>query len=113
MERKKITMRKILFITLLLVGSLAVFAQSDDGHKERQYFVEALTKIADPVLDALSKNQLRAKMPVEGKTGDKRKYCSHLEAFGRLLDGMAPWLELGPDNTPEGQLRKKYIDLAV
>ena len=26
---------------------------------------------------------------------------------------MAPWLELGPDDTLEGQLRSKYIDLAV
>jgi hypothetical protein len=26
---------------------------------------------------------------------------------------MAPWLELGPDETAEGKLRKKYIDLAV
>lgn len=26
---------------------------------------------------------------------------------------MAPWLELAPNNTPEGKLRAKYIDLAV
>lgn len=108
------TMRKIsIVIGVVLFGTSTVLAQSDDGKRERQYFIETLTKIADPVLHALSKNQLRATMPVEGKTGDKRRYCTHLEAFGRLLDGMAPWLELGPDNTPEGQLRKKYIDLAL
>jgi hypothetical protein len=38
---------------------------------------------------------------------------THLEAVGRLLAGMAPWLELGPDNTPEGKLREQYIQLAV
>jgi len=64
-------------------------------------------------MNALSKNELRLKMPVEGKEGKKREYCTHLEAFGRLLDGMAPWLELGPDNSAEGRLRKKYIDLAI
>ncbi|HXS67716.1 MAG TPA: DUF2264 domain-containing protein, partial [Candidatus Polarisedimenticolia bacterium] len=36
-----------------------------------------------------------------------------LEAFGRTLTGIAPWLELGPDETPEGKLRAKFIDLSV
>jgi hypothetical protein len=84
-----------------------------DGKNERQYLIAAITKIADPVLNALSKNQLRLTMPVEGKDAKAREYCSHLEAFARLLDGMAPWLELGPDNTPEGKLREKYIELTV
>lgn len=52
-------------------------------------------------------------MPVEAANVDDRKQYSHLEAFGRLLGGMSPWLELGPDNTAEGKLRKKYIDLAL
>jgi hypothetical protein len=54
-------------------------------------------------------------MPVEAGPGleeDRKKY-TYLEAFGRLMAGMAPWLELGPDNSPEGKLRKKYIDLSV
>lgn len=83
------------------------------GPEDRQYMVSALTRIADPVLDALSKGQLHKRMPVEAADVEKRLYSTHLEAFGRLLAGMAPWLELGPDNTQEGQLRKRYIDLAV
>jgi len=35
------------------------------------------------------------------------------EGFARLLAGIAPWLELGPDDSEKGKLRKKYIDLAV
>jgi hypothetical protein len=50
-------------------------------------------------------------MPVES-SGEGRAQFTHLEAFGRLLSGMAPWLELGPDDTKEGKLRKKYIELA-
>ena len=38
---------------------------------------------------------------------------TYLEAFGRTVCGIAPWLELGPDETPEGQLRAKYIDFTV
>src|SRR6185312_5454 len=107
----------LLFLLVSLPGYLRAQEKEDgtnsnDGKNERQYCIEVLTRIADPVLNALSKNELRAKMPVEGKAAKKRVYCTHLEAFGRLLDGMAPWLALGADNTSEGQLRKKYIDLA-
>ena len=34
-----------------------------------------------------------------------------MEAVGRTIAGTAPWLELGPDNTPEGKLREKYIKM--
>lgn len=30
----------------------------------------------------------------------------------RTLAGIAPWLELGPDDTPEGRRRARFIDLA-
>jgi hypothetical protein len=69
-----------------------------------------MVKIVDPVLTNLSKEQLRANMPVISK-GASRKEVSHLEALGRTLAGIAPWLELGPDQTPEGKLRAKYIAL--
>ena len=52
----------------------------------------------------------------EGKiTKDElnRQRFSYLEAVGRTVCGIAPWLELGEDDTPEGQLRKKYIELTV
>ncbi len=81
---------------------------------EREYWVGVLTKIADPLLESLSRGELKQKMPVECKPGleDDRKKVTYLEAFGRLLAGMAPWLELGEDNSKEGLLRKKYINLA-
>ena len=82
------------------------------GASERIYLVKTLTKIADPVLIALEENRLKKEMPVES-SGKNRDKHSHLEAFGRLLAGMAPWLELGPDQTAEGKMRKKYIQLAL
>ncbi|MEZ2335397.1 DUF2264 domain-containing protein [Mucilaginibacter sp. RCC_168] len=108
-------MRKFFCLLLSLPLWGMVMAQSpasnDAGQKERAYLVKSLVRIADPVLMALSKNELKQQMPVEAKTGDRKSY-TYLEAFGRLLAGMAPWLELGPDQTPEGILRKKYIELA-
>lgn len=35
-----------------------------------------------------------------------------MESVGRTFAGLAPWLELGPDETPEGQLRAKYIEMS-
>ncbi len=85
------------------------------GSSNRAYWIGVLTRIADPVLSSLSENQLKKRMPVECAVGRAQyaREVTYLEAFGRLLAGMAPWLELGADETKEGKLRKKYIDLAV
>ncbi|HEY5371946.1 MAG TPA: DUF2264 domain-containing protein [Hanamia sp.] len=64
--------------------------------------MKTLVKIADPVLTSLSKNELKKDMPIES-SGEHRELYTHLEAFERLLSGISPWLELGPDNTPEGK----------
>ena len=80
-----------------------------DGVEDRLYTIEVLRRIADPVLNALSQNKLRATMPV----AKERASWSHLEAVGRLMAGMAPWLELGVDETEEGLLRGQYLELAL
>ena len=117
--------REKIFIVVLIVmisfcGTLKAKEKdqqlnSSVGFKEREFFINTLIRIADPVLDALSKNQLKAKMPVESAPNqiDDRKNYTYLEAFGRTLAGIAPWLELGSDDSPEGKLREKYIVLSL
>lgn len=99
----------------LLVGAALVcqpLIALADGVSDRQVWVESLVKISDPVLANLSNNTLRKNMPCESL--DKNRVgATHLEAVGRLLCGIAPWLELGPDNTPEGKLREKYIKMTL
>jgi hypothetical protein len=102
-----------------IAGSSISFTESAKASKllaasdSREYWISVLTKIADPVLNALSRDTLRKTMPVECKPSDKesRGEVTHLEAFGRLMAGISPWLELGDDNTSEGKIRKKYIEL--
>ena len=79
----------------------------------REYWVSVITRIADPVLNSLSKEMLHKNMPVECSPEDSesRKEVTHLEAFGRLVAGISPWLELGKDSTNEGLLREKYLEL--
>lgn len=106
--------KKLIIIALILPQLL--FAQKkevNNGLQQRAYLVKTLTKIADPVLMALSKGELVKTMPVESRSNSDRTGSTYLEAFGRLMAGMAPWLELGPDETPEGKLRKKYIELSI
>lgn len=82
--------------------------------EDRAYWVGVLTRIAAPVLNNLSRGTLKKNMPVEvnpASTYD-RKTVTYLEAFGRLMAGMAPWLELGADATGEGKIREKYMLLA-
>jgi hypothetical protein len=87
---------------------------SIEGENDRAYWLSVLKKIADPVLEALSRGQLRSRMPVETLPGfEERKKVTHLEAFGRLMAGMAPWLEIGPDGSKEGKIRQHYIELAI
>lgn len=52
-------------------------------------------------------------MPVEAhpSSHDRTDY-THLEGLARLLVGLAPWFELGPDSSPEGAARGRLLDLA-
>lgn len=73
---------------------------------------KTLVRLADPVLSNLANETLKKRMPYQSLAPDRQRF-SYLEAVGRTVCGMAPWLELGADDTPEGQLRKKYIELTV
>lgn len=105
---------KIFLLTafyFILCGKL--YAQPTGG-EDRTYWVQTLTKIADPVLVNLSRGTLKKNMPFESLSDEPlRKSVSYLEAVGRTVCGIAPWLELGPDDTEEGKLRAKYIQLVV
>jgi hypothetical protein len=82
------------------------------GAADRAYWVGVMRRLADPVLENLAAGTLKAKMPVEQAAGSDRRNVSHLEAIGRLLAGMAPWIELEADDSAEGKLRARYADLA-
>ncbi|MFI5337156.1 MAG: DUF2264 domain-containing protein [Opitutales bacterium] len=70
-------------------------------------------RLAVPVLAAAAHRRLKAELPVEAAPGvtDRHEY-THLEAIARLLAGLAPWLELGGDATPEGSDRARLGELA-
>ena len=79
---------------------------------DRRYWVSILEKISRPVLENLSRRELKKNMPVEEQPGAKRTPFTHLEAFGRLLCGIAPWLALENLSGDEQKLQSELIKLA-
>ncbi len=81
---------------------------------DRKLWVDALVKIATPVMQNLADGTLKKNMPFESLSSDPdRREVSYLEAVGRTVCGIAPWLELGPDATEEGQLRARMTELTL
>jgi hypothetical protein len=80
--------------------------------EDRIYWLSTLQKIAYPVLNNLARGSLRKNMPYESNSNDGQKF-TYLEAFARVFNGIAPWLELGADNSEEGKVRAKYIQMTL
>ena len=88
-----------------------------DGIKDRQFWLAHLDKLARPVLINLSKDELKKNMPVQlsirSDNPGARKHTAYLEAFARLLSGMAPWLNLEGGAPGEQALRNEYRQLVL
>jgi hypothetical protein len=93
--------------------SRAPQATASGSTDDRAIWIAHMRRLADPVLKNLAAGTLKARMPVEQAAGADRRNVTHLEALGRLVAGLAPWVELGADATAEGRLRADYADLAL
>lgn len=78
-------------------------------NSDRAYWCDLLYRMAEPVLKPMSEGRLQATMQVEvSPTWDGRNQkVIYMEAFGRLMAGLAPWLSLPDDATDEGAKRKQ------
>jgi hypothetical protein len=98
-----------------LLSHKALAKSTTENGNEREYWVNILSRITLPVLEGMSDDKLKERMPVEAFTNaaEGRKKVTYLEALGRSLAGLAPWLELGADGTKEGELRTRLIKLST
>jgi hypothetical protein len=81
----------------LLAGSAASFAaaaQTSAKPSDRDEWLAVMRRVATPVLENMAARRLKATMPVQSAPGvtDRPEY-TYLEALGRTLCGIAPWLE--------------------
>lgn len=79
----------------------------------RKEWLNTLLTIVSPVLNALEKGELKKTMPLSFH--EKRADFAPLEAFGRSMLGLAPWLEAEEEGLDEeeralqAQYRKKAV----
>lgn len=107
-------MRKVALCMLLFCGWLSASAQNKptNGLADRKLWLDYLDKIARPVLSNLADDKLKQNMPVmladNIDNKESRLKVAYLEAFGRTLSGIAPWLQLEGGNPAEVKLRDQY-----
>ena len=81
------------------------------GVEQRKHWIEAMTKIARPVLEALSQEKLKETLPQD--LNPQRFTFAPLEAFGRTMCGIAPWLEAEGLSKEEKELQDEFRKLAL
>jgi hypothetical protein len=83
---------------------------STSASSDRTYWLSVLDRLSLPILENLSRRQLKREMPVEAADPADRVKYTHLEAFGRLFAGIGPWLGLeglhGAEATQQQKIRQ-------
>ena len=111
-------MKRILLsfaLLLIMSGAFGAKKKVQQPQSDRDYWVEVAYKLAQPVLENMAKGELQKNMQVEvSPTWDGRnKKVTYMECFGRLMAGLAPWLTLPDDETPEGKMRQQLRQWAL
>lgn len=98
---------------LLLV--IPATAKRQKQMTDREYWCAQAYKMASPVLENMSKGELQKNMVLEvSPSFDRRdRRVAYMECFGRLMAGIAPWLALPDDDTPEGKQRRQLRQWAL
>jgi hypothetical protein len=112
------TLKNICLLSLAILPILLVSAKTKTKSQEltdREYWAKSCYTMAKPVLSAMSKGELQKTMLVEVSPiwDNRNKKVAYMEAFGRLMAGIAPWLALPDDETPEGVQRKQLREWAL
>ncbi len=109
-------MNKLAFLILFASFSMSVYAGnfSKKEISDREYSTDLLYKISEPILRNMANGELRKNMNVElPPTWNRNKELAYMEAFGRLMAGIAPWLALPDDDTAEGKQRQQLREWAL
>jgi hypothetical protein len=107
MERRRFLASALATGTLAATPLAAQRRPVRENAGDRAYMLEILAKMAEPVLGPMAESRLQASWKPElSPTWDGRNpNVGYLEAFGRLISGIAPWLALPDDDGAEGRLR--------
>lgn len=86
-----------------------------ESNDDRAYWVDFAYNLAAPVLSNMAEGKLQENMLVEVSPNwdGRNKKVTYMEAFGRLMAGIAPWLALPDDDTAEGAKRRQLREWAL
>ncbi|MEO5682489.1 MAG: DUF2264 domain-containing protein [Chitinophagaceae bacterium] len=111
---------RLVVVCLLLTATVSrSHAQKSNNvaASDRTTWLYYLDKLAGPVLSNLAADKLKEKLPVvlseKIDNRELRTKAAYLEAFGRVMTGIAPWLNLEGGSNEEVVLRNKYRALAL
>ncbi len=106
----------MLIAAMLLSATAAFPAKKQTQKTDREVWVDIMYQMAEPVMKNMAEGRLQQVMDTAAgsknlelsPTWDNRnKKVAYMEAFGRLLAGLAPWLNLPDDDTPESAKRRQ------
>src|SRR5437764_8443857 len=84
---------------------------------DRKVWLMYLDKVARPVMSSLAEDKLKENMPValskKIDNAQTRSRVAYLEAVGRTLCGIAPWLNIEDGSKEEVALRNQYRQWAL
>ncbi len=108
------TKSRIGLILLIVISSICRSGAADEA-TDRKFWTDLAYQTARPVLENMSKGELKKNMRVEVSPNwdGRSKDVTYMEAFGRLMAGIAPWLALPDDDTPEGKQRTQLREWAL
>ncbi len=112
-----------LMFSLLMVISINLSAQKKKRTEklkiltDRQLWLKEMDKMVRPMMYSLAKDSLTVLMPQETsiRVDNKanRVKVQYLEVLGRVLSGIAPWLQLEGGSAEEVALRNQYRQWAL
>ena len=110
-------MKKIVVAIVALLALMPVEAKKVKKAvmNDREYWCQEAYKMAKPVLENMAKGELQKNMKTEFSPSfdNRNRKVVYMETFGRLMAGIAPWLALPADDTPEGQQRRQLREWAL
>jgi len=129
MYMKKMTLKWVAYIliTTLCVGEAQAqkkkkdktempIAQTD-GLADRKFWLEQMDKMVRPMMRSLAHDSLRINMPtavsIHIDNAEHRKKVQYVEVLGRVLSGIAPWLQGEGGSAEEVALRNQYRQWAL
>lgn len=104
---------KLAYIVVVVVCLCTTTVNAKENNRE--YWCQLAYKMAQPVLENMSKGELQKNMLTEFSPSfdNRNRKVVYMECFGRLMAGISPWLALPDDGTKEGKMRSQLREWAL